>query len=108
MNIKLLYKMRNVYDVEEILCCDCYFDEVCFCLRNKYSIEKFNEKDNCFLTQLLILSLLSAMTFSFFKKKKLKLRNSCCIVDRHINEIPLCSICMIECFKKFNCLHKFV
>ena len=61
-----------------------------------------------FTTQLLILSLLSAMTFLFFKKKKLKLRNSCCIVDRHINEIPLCSICMIECFKKFNCLHKFV
>ena len=70
MNIKLLYKMRNIYNVEEILCCDCYFDEVCFCLRNKYSIEKFNEKENCFTTQLLILSLLSAMTFSFFKKKK--------------------------------------
>ena len=69
MNIKLLYKMSNVYDVEEILCCDCYFDEVCFCLRNKYSIKKFNKKRIVFTTQLLILSLLSAMTFLFFKKK---------------------------------------
>ena len=48
MNIKLLYNVRNVYDVEEIFCCDSYFDEVCFCLRKNYSIEKFNEKQNCF------------------------------------------------------------
>ena len=48
MNIKLLYKMKNVFDIEEILCCDCYFDEVYFCLRSKYSVKKFNEKENCF------------------------------------------------------------
>ena len=108
MNIKLLYKMSNVYDVEEILCCNCYFDEVCFCLRNKYSIEKFNEKENCFYDTTFDSIIIICYDIFIFPKKKLKLRNSCCIVDRHINEIPLCSICMIECFKKFNCLHKFV
>ena len=108
MNIKLLYKMKNVYGVEETLCCDCYFDEVYFCLRNKYSIKKFNEKENCFYYRSFESIIIICYDIFIFQKKKLKLINSNCILDRHINDIPLCSICLIESFKKINCLHKFV
>ena len=77
MNIKLLYEMSNVYDAEEILCCDCYFDEVYFCLRNKYSIKKFNEKENCFYDtsfDSIIIICYDIITFHKKKNKAKKLK----------------------------------
>ena len=50
------YEMTTRFDnqVDEVLCCSCYYDEVYFLLRQKVNDEIFEEKferyDDCFMT----------------------------------------------------------
>ena len=43
--IKIYHRMRCYgNDVKEILCCDCFYDEVYYLLRQKVDYQKFEEK----------------------------------------------------------------
>ena len=115
--IKIHHKIIRYGDsFNEILCCDCFYDEVYFLLRQKVNDEIFEEKfekhDDCFITFFdgIIIVICGDILKFVRDEKHHKLFKDTCIRDViwcKKNKIILCSICTAEVFKKIDILHMF-
>ena len=100
-------------NVKEILCCDCFYDEVYYLLGQKVNYQKFEEiieKDPFinFFDGTVIAVCINIL--EFLRSKRYNLSKKTCISDVIWclkNRIILCSICTIEIFRKVDILHKF-
>lgn len=101
----------------EILCCDCFFDEVYFLLRKKEDDgekfeEKFENNNGCFISffdETIVVICANVLKFVRDQKQE-KLFKNICITDVVLcdnEKIILCSICTIDLFKKLDILHSF-
>ena len=104
------------YDVHfnEILCCDCFYDEIYFLLRQKVNYEIFKERflkvENCCFD--LIYGSIMIICYDLLKisSQKYKLSGKNCVEDyipTKPDRIALCSICTIEVFRRADILHTF-
>ena len=107
--------IRFGHRFNEILCCDCFYDEVYFLLRQKvdyyYFEENFEKYDNCFINFFdETIVVVCGDVLNFIRESKYKLTKKYCIEDviwcLKI-KIVLCSVCIIELFRKINILHLF-
>ena len=97
----------------EILCCDCFYDEVYFLLRQKVNDEIFEERfekyDNCFITFFDgIVIVVCGDILKFIRDSKYELSKNTCIKDVVWclkNKIILCSIYTVELFRRIDILH---
>ena len=112
--IEIYHRMRCYgNDVKEILCCDCFYDEVYYLLRQKVDYQKFEEKIEKdpfinFFDGTVIAVCINIL--EFLRSKRYNLSKKTCISDVIWclkNRIILCSICTIELFRKLDVLHKF-
>ena len=116
--IEFHYKIHHFgNNFHEILCCDCFFDEVYFLLRKKEDNgeifeEEFENYDECFITfydRTIVVVCADIIQFVRDEKHQ-KLFKDICVRDViwcQKNKIILCSICTVEIFKKLNILHLF-
>ena len=114
--IEILHEMRRYGDCfAEVLCCDCFYDEVYFLLRQKVNDrifeERFQKYDDCFITLFDgVIIVVCADIISFLRDNKHELSRKKCIKDVIWclkNRIGFCSICTVELFKRINMLHLF-
>ena len=106
--IEFHYKIHRFgNNFHEILCCDCFFDEVYFLLRKKEDDgeifeEEFENYDECFIT-------FYDKTIVVVCADIIQFVHTCVrdVIWCQKNKIILCSICTVEIFKKLNILHLF-
>ena len=104
------------YDVHfnEILCCDCFYDEIYFLLRQKVNYEIFEERflkvENCYFDLIYGTVMVICHDFLKFSSGKYKFSNKNCVTDiipTKPDRTVLCSICTIDVFRKADILHIF-
>ena len=112
--IEIYHQMRCYGDnVKEILCCDCFYDEVYYLLRQKVDYQKFEEiieKDYFISVFDGTVIVVCNNILEFIRSKRYDLSKKTYISDVIWclkNRIILCSICTIEIFRKVDILHKF-
>ena len=110
-----IYHQMSCYsdNVKEILCCDCFYDEVYYLLRQQVNYQKFQEK----IEKDLFINFFDGTVIAvcnnileFVRSKRYELSKKTCISDVIWclkSRIILCSICTIELFRKLEVLHKF-
>ena len=101
----------------EILCCDCHFDEVYFLLRKKEDDseifeEEFEKYDECLITFYngTIIVICSDILRFIRDENNEKLFKYLCLTEViwcQKDKIILCSICTVEVFRKLDILHSF-
>ena len=110
-----IYHQMKCYgnNVQEILCCSCFYDEVYYLLRQKVDYRNFEEKIEkhqfiSFFDGTILVVCNNIL--EFLCTKRYELSKKTCIGDVIWcvkNRIILCSICTIEIFRKLDILHKF-
>ena len=93
-------------NVKEILCCDCFYDEVYYLLRQKVDYQKFEEiiEKDYFISVFDGTVIVGCNNILEFIRSKRCVSN---VIWCLKNRIILCSICTIEIFRKVDILHKF-
>ena len=75
--------IRYEVHINEIFCCDCYFDEIYFFLRKEKNYEffekNFSEEHNCYFDSVFASLIIVCYDFLRFSKKKNSLLKSMCI-----------------------------
>ena len=95
---------------KDVFCCDCFFDETYFLLRQKSSYEIFEERfnlENCYFEYGFSTIIIVCYDILRLFKKKYKLTGTNCIQTRLTHDIKLCSLCTIDLINKINDLHEF-
>ena len=97
--------------IKDILCCDCFYDEIYFMLRQKVVCQKFEERfedvENCYFKIIYGASVVICYDVLLYADKKYSLFDrKKCITDL-VNDIEICSICITDVFRKNNILHTF-
>ena len=83
--IEICHRMRCYgNDVKEILCCDCFYDEVYYLLRQKVDYQKFEEK----IEKNIFINFFDGMVIAvcinileFLRSKRYNLSKKTCISD---------------------------
>ena len=107
--------IRHDGHFNEILCCECFFDEIYLLLRQKVKYEIFEEKfekiENCFFDLIYgIIVVICCHLLTFVHEKKHKLFNTSCITDVipcKADKIVMCTICTVNVFRALDVLHTF-
>ena len=110
--IEIYHEMvRYFVHINEIFCCDCYFDEIYYLLRKKKNFDcfekKFSEEESCYFDVVFGSAIIVCYDFLRFSKEKNNLSKSLCIETILSQYIQLCSMCTIEVFKKTDDIIKF-
>ena len=110
--IEIFHEMiRYEVHINEIFCCDCYFDEIYFFLRKEKNYEffekNFSEEHNCYFDSVFASLTIVCYDFLRFSKKKYNLSQSMCMETVLSEDIHLCSICTIDLFKNVDEIIKF-
>ena len=88
--------IRYEVHINEIFCCDCYFDEIYFFLRKEKNYEFFekifSEEHNCYFDSVFASLIIVCYDFLRFSKKKKKkpLSQSMCIETVLSEDIHFC------------------
>ena len=109
--IKVSHEMiRYGTHITDVLCCDCFYDEIYFMLRHKVDSETFEKKfehvENCYTSMIYGASLVICYDVLLYADKKYTLFDGRCITE-FANKIEICSICIVDVFRKNNILHTF-
>ena len=98
----------------DILCCDCFYDEIYFLLRKKVDFEKFEERfsgvENCYFDFAYGSVVITCYDFLTYTARKYRLIGNNCItelVHTKPDKTEICSICAIHVFKRIDVLHIF-
>ena len=118
--IEIHYEMSRYNDylygdrINEIHCCDCFYDKVYFLLRQnvdgEYFEKRFEKNDDCFIAFFDGIIIVVCNDILIFIRYKYELAKKHCIKDVIWclkNKTILCSICTIELFRKIKILHLF-
>ena len=93
----------------ELFCCDCFYDEVYFLLRQKkdYEIfeERFSKVRNCYFDYGFATIIIVCHDILKYLKKKYKLSKTGCTESILTKDIHLCSLCTIDLINKIDILH---
>ena len=99
---------------KDILCCDCFYDEIYFLLRQKVSYEIFEERfanvENCYFDLIYGTALVVCHDLLLFASQKYKLIGKHCIGETVVTKPVttfLCSICAVDVFRRADILHIF-
>ena len=114
--IKISHEMIR-YNVRfnDILCCDCLYDEIYFLLRQKVNFEIFKERfshvENCYFDFIYGSIMVICHDLLIYSSQKYNLIGKHCITDfiesKSNQTIELCSICAVDVFRKADILHIF-
>ena len=106
--------IRYSVHFKDILCCDCFYDEVYFLLRQKVNYMTFEARfvdgKNYYLDMIYGTAMVVCYDLLYYISQKYSLIGKSCItniVDTKPNQIELCSICAVEAFRKADILHIF-
>ena len=106
--------VRYSVHFNDILCCDCFYDEIYFLLREKVNLEIFKERfsdvENCYFDLVYGSAMVICYDLLMFAAQKYNLIGKHCItdvVDTKPVETTLCSICVVDVFRKADILHIF-
>ena len=113
--IKISHEMiRYSVHFKDILCCDCFYDEICFLLRQKVNFEIFEERflnvENCYFDLVYGSAMVICHDLLLYSSQKYNLIGKHCItdfVDTKPLQTELCSICAVDVFRKADILHIF-
>ena len=96
---------------KDIFCCDCFYDEIYFLLRQKRNYEIFEERfskiENCYFSFVYASMIIACYNTLKFSKNKYNLSSTKCIETILTKDISLCSICTIDLFREINVLNEF-
>ena len=105
--------LRYGVHFNDIITCDCFFDEVYFLLRQKVNYDTFEKKfagENCYLDTLYGTIMIICYDLLYYVSQKHNLGGNNCITEIVCfkpNRIELCSLCAIDVFRKIDILHIF-
>ena len=113
--IEISHEMiRYQIHFKEILCCDCFFDEIYFLLREKVNYESFEERfsnvEDCYFDLIYGSAMVICHDLLIFISQKNNLTRKHCIsevVDTKPVTTTLCSICVVDVFRRNGMLHVF-
>ena len=114
--IKISHKMaRYSLPFKDILCCDCFYNEIYFLLRQKINFEIFRERfshvGNCYFNIYGSILVICHDLLIHISQKYNLVGNKHCItdlIDTGSNQtIELCTICSVDVFRKAEILHIF-
>ena len=109
--IEISHELINYGHINDVLCCDCFYDEVYFMLRHKLIFQNFKERfdddEKCYFTSIYGAAMIICHdvlhyandNYTLFDRKK-------CMTEFE-NDIEFCSICIINLFREKNILHTF-
>ena len=106
--------IRHSVRFNDILCCDCFYDEIYFLLRHKVNYETFEARfldvENCYFDWIYGTAMVICHDLLIYSSQKYNFIGRSCVIDTvHTkpDKIELCSICTIEIFRKADMLHIF-
>ena len=106
--------IRYSVHFKDILCCDCFYDEIYFLLRKKVDFENFEERfsdiENCYFDSVYGSVMIICYDLLTYAAQKYSLIGKNCItelVHTKPDKTELCSICVVDVFRRINVLHIF-
>ena len=114
--IKISHEMfKYTVHFKDIFCCDCFYDEIYFLLRQKVNFEIFQKRfsfvENCYFDWIYGTAMVICHNFLVNTSQEYNLVSKNCITDflttKSGQTIELCSVCTIEVFRKSDILHNF-
>ena len=114
--IKISHEMfKYTVHFKDIFCCDCFYDETYFLLRQKVDFEtlreRFSNVENCYFDWIYgtVLIICHDLLFKTSQENSLTGRN--CITDietlKSGQKIELCIVCTINFYRTNDTLHNF-
>ena len=86
--------IRYEVHINEIFCCDCYFDEIYFFLRKEKNYEffekNFSEEHNCYFDSVFASLTIVCYDFLRFSKKNITFHNQC-VSKQSYQKIFICA-----------------
>ena len=107
--------IRYSVHIKDIFCCDCFYDEIYFLLRRKVNCEtleaRFLYVENCYFDFIYgTAAMVICHDLLVYMNQKYSLIGKNCITNL-VNTKPikteLCSICVVDVFRKADVLHIF-
>ena len=117
--IKISHEMfKYTVHFKDIFCCDCFYDETYFLLRQKVNFEtlqeRFSNVENCYLDWIYGTAMVICHDLLFKTSQEHSLIGKNCITDfltlkfgQEIEEIELCPVCAIDFYRTSDTLHNF-
>ena len=106
--------IRYSIHFKDILCCDCFYDEIYFLLRQKVNFEIFEARflnvENCYFDLVYGSAMVICHDLLMYSSQKYSFIGKNCItdvVDAKPVESTLCSICFVDVFRRADILHIF-
>ena len=104
--IKNLHNLiRNQIQIDELICCDCYFDLCFFLLRRKVNFDEmhnwFNNLSNCYYAvayNTMIVSYYKFLRFEIHNNKDKFVGRNCFETFHKLNDARLCILCINDLF----------
>ena len=106
--------IRYSVHFQTIFCCDCFYDEIYFLLRQKVKYEIFEARflyeEGCFFNLVYGITMVICHDLLEYSRQKYNLVGKRCITDlvnTKSTQIELCSICTVDVFRGADILHTF-
>ena len=106
--------IRYSVHFNDILCCDCFYDEIYFLLRKKVNFQIFEKRffdyENCYFDLIYGSAMVICHDLLIYMSEKYSLIGKNCITDvinTKTDQIELCSICIVDVFRRADILHIF-
>ena len=114
--IKIWHEMfKYTVHFKDIFCCDCFYDETYFLLRQKVNFEtlqgRFSDVENCYFDWIYGTALIICHDLLFKTSQEHSLMGRNCVTDFLTHKsgqvIELCCVCAVDFYRTNDILHNF-